>query len=164
MITVFSNKVYINGCEGRALTDKSGFWKYDHLSQLNQELGSIQKVHPGFYKIDFDEYYLIHCNTVSRWIQKLENDGKSIEVLSASYIPALTDRMTEIPNAIVNNSDIKKAIRLRKLIPGWNACHTEPLIAISPNRNQVYKILDQIKTHGAITMNSVRQWHLHRRN
>ena len=149
----FSDRINIVGCEGRSLQENNMYWQYDSQSQLNDELVSIKKVHPGFFKIDFNEYYLIHCNTVQRWIKKLEHDGKSIKVLTDSYIPALKARLVGKEKSRLDNRDIVKAIKKRKLIPGWNRFHTEPLVKINASRHNRPRFLDSCRIYWSIMKN-----------
>jgi hypothetical protein len=150
----FSDRINIVGCEGRSLQENNMYWQYDSQSQINDELASIKKVHPGFFKIDFNEYYLIHCNTVHRWVKKIENDGKSIRVLTDSYIPALKDRFVANGKRKFDNSDIVKSIRIRKFIPGWNRFHTEPLVRINPRNKNHSRAFDLIMIYTSIFRNS----------
>jgi hypothetical protein len=150
----FSDHINIVGCEGRTLQENNTYWQYDRQSQLNDELESIKKVHPGFFKIDFNEYYLIHCNTVHRWIKKLESDGKSIQALTDSYIPALKDRFVADEKSTFDNRDIVKAMRIRKFIPGWNRFHTEPLVRIGPRNKNHHRAVDLIRIYTSIFRNA----------
>jgi hypothetical protein len=149
----FCDNINIVGCEGRPFRKNQIYWEYDKDSQLNSELDAVRHTHPGFFKIDFNEYYLIHCNTVRRWVEKLERDGKSVNVLTDTYIPALQDRLVIKGQSRCDNLDIKKAIRRRKLIPGWSRFHTEPLVRIKSPKNNRPRIRDLYKIYRSIMKN-----------
>ncbi|MEM0984870.1 MAG: glycosyltransferase [Pseudomonadota bacterium] len=88
----FSNTIRIFGCDGRPLEQSDYFWGHDKASQFNEEMDDIQKAHPGFFDIDYNDYYLEHCRTLETWLSNLEADGKTITNHTRSFIPALADR------------------------------------------------------------------------
>ncbi|MGK2956636.1 MAG: FkbM family methyltransferase [Solirubrobacterales bacterium] len=89
--TLFS-RIRIMGCDGRPAHENNYFWSHDKASQINEEMDSIQTAHPSFFSVDYDEYYQSHCDTLEAWLTAAENDGKAIENLSPSHIPALMRR------------------------------------------------------------------------
>lgn len=86
------DKVNILGCDGRPLSDGDYFWGHWAKVQYSEELDEIKLAHPGFFKLDYNEYYLEHCAVVEKWISDLEGLGKVICSYSRSYIPALNKR------------------------------------------------------------------------
>ena len=59
MGATFTQSVHILGCDGRPLED-SYFWGHNKTTQLNDKMQNIQRVHPGFFNIDYNEYYETH--------------------------------------------------------------------------------------------------------
>lgn len=92
LAATFFEDVRILGCDGRPLDQNSYFWSHDKASQFNDEMANIQKAHPAFFAIDYDDYYLTHCETLETWIAAAEAAGKSVTNWTPSYIPALARR------------------------------------------------------------------------
>lgn len=95
-------KIIIGGCDGRPLHENQYYWRHSSSAQYSDKMAGVRSIHPGFFEIDFDEYYLKHCFVVDRWIQELEIRGKRIEVLTSSYIPSLRDRIVGSPSLDVD--------------------------------------------------------------
>src|SRR5690606_24712061 len=55
LATTFSMDVGILGCDGRPLEDDDYFWGHAQTTQINGQMQNIQEVHPGFFKIDYNE-------------------------------------------------------------------------------------------------------------
>lgn len=85
----FGKRVGIVGCDGRPLDENGYFWTHDQTAQLPERMNDAKRAHPGFFKIDYLEYYQIHCKTVGRWIDAALQRGITVESLTPSYIPAL---------------------------------------------------------------------------
>ena len=92
--TLFS-EAKIFGCDGRPLEDNKYFWGHDKASQFNDEMDNIQKAHPAFFEINYDDYYLTHIDILDRWLTAAEKNGTPFMNLSPSYIPALLSRSIE---------------------------------------------------------------------
>jgi hypothetical protein len=86
------NKIGIMGCDGRKMEDNQYFWNHHKESQINSEMDNIKKAHPAFFNIDYDDYYVTHCNMLETWLTEAERRGISIINLTESYIPALKKR------------------------------------------------------------------------
>lgn len=92
LASTFFNYIKIMGCDGRPIEQNQYFWKHDPESQFVSKMGDIQLAHPAFFKIDYDEYYIKHCETLEKWLNHLENHSKIVLNLTPSYIPALSAR------------------------------------------------------------------------
>lgn len=90
--STFSDSVNILGCDGRSFDDDDYFWGHGKTVQINSKMQNIQEVHPGFFKIDYNEYYYEHCHTLECQMQKSETFGKQFVHHANSFIPALRDR------------------------------------------------------------------------
>ncbi len=86
------DEIYIAGCDGRPLEQNDYYWGHDKTVQYNDKMPDIQLAHPGFFSIDYNEYYLKHCYVLEKWISTLESAGKRVVNLTPSYIPALAKR------------------------------------------------------------------------
>jgi len=87
-----SKEVAIVGCDGRPLKEKEYFWGHDKASQFNDEMENIKKVHPGFFAIDYNDYYLDHCKTTEIAVEALEDSNRRVVSLTKSYVPVLAAR------------------------------------------------------------------------
>lgn len=90
-----SREVNVVGCDGRPLDQDQYFWEHDKASQFNAEMDNIRQVHPGFFAIDYNDYYTEHCRNVKSAIESLEKGGRQVASLTPSHIPALADRFAK---------------------------------------------------------------------
>ncbi|MBC6406178.1 MAG: hypothetical protein GDA41_10760 [Rhodospirillales bacterium] len=88
----FFDHVGISGCDGRPLSQDSYFWGHHKASQFGDQMEAIQLAHPGFFSISYNDYYMTHCAEVERLCHEMECLGKSVEAVTASFIPALRKR------------------------------------------------------------------------
>lgn len=100
--------IRIAGCDGRPIEENNYFWKHDPSSQLTGRMDDIKAAHPAFFKMSYDDYYEQHCKTLARWLDTIESQGKQIENLTPSYIPALQSREKELAY------DLRKKLGLQK--------------------------------------------------
>lgn len=84
-----SNEIWISGCDGRPDKNNSYFWSHSAKSQLTNRMNDIQKVHPAFFDISYDDYYNTHKTTLSTYINQLSIKGYSIFSMTPSYIACL---------------------------------------------------------------------------
>jgi glycosyltransferase involved in cell wall biosynthesis len=92
--STFSKVVNLLGCDGRSFDEDDYFWGHGSTVQINDKMQNIQEVHPGFFKIDYNEYYYEHCCVLESLLAFGENKGISYAHKSDSFIPALRDRNT----------------------------------------------------------------------
>lgn len=88
----FSNSINILGCDGRSFDDDEYFWNHGKSVQINDKMKNIQEVHPGFFDIDYNEYYFEHCHMLECQLTRGEENGKKYVHHAQSFIPALRDR------------------------------------------------------------------------
>ena len=137
LATTLFNKIGIMGCDGRPLKEDNYFWKHDPSSQFVNKMSVIQEAHGAFFAIDYNDYYLTHCDTLQKWLTAAEGIGKEARNLTPSYIPALQERTSSIQN----NS-----------LPAWvnvngSQALGEPLVSIiMPARNAAETIANSIKS------------------
>lgn len=90
--------VYVAGADGREKHEKY-FWKFNPDSQFNQDMESVFKAHPSFFRDrQYGQYYDNHCKLVEELINFAEEKNKSVHTLTQSYIPALSKRTKNTVN------------------------------------------------------------------
>jgi hypothetical protein len=87
-----ADEIGMIGFDGRDPRDNY-FWRHGPTVQLDQELQDIRLVHPGFFEIDYADYYEDHIATVERLLSQLDVRGKTTRPLVESFIPALRRRL-----------------------------------------------------------------------
>ncbi len=92
LASTFANDIRIVGCDGRKLLNDSFFWSHDKKVQFNDQMSEIQAAHPGFFNIDYNDYYTEHCRDLENVLARLESSGKTVVTETPSLIPALNHR------------------------------------------------------------------------
>ena len=110
-------QIAIVGCDGKPAKENEYFWSHDNSSQITEEMENIKLTHPAFFKIDYEDYYETHCETLDIWLAALEVRGKSITTLTPSYIPALRSRYKD---------------------PLWNSPGIAELIVLDPDAKDYF--------------------------
>ena len=90
--STFADSISIVGCDGRRITDDAFFWSHDKKAQFNEKMGDIQKTHPAFFAINYNDYYFGHCRDLEETLATLEAAGKDVVTETPSLIPALNAR------------------------------------------------------------------------
>ncbi len=88
-----AEETYILGSDGRPIEDDDYFWQHNQKTQFVDQMDEIKIAHPAFFKLDYNEYYLEHCELVEQYFQCGESLGNKYFSLTPSYIPALKTRM-----------------------------------------------------------------------
>lgn len=92
LAATFSDKVGILGCDGRPLSEDKYFWGHNPKTQINDKMANIREVHPAFFAINYNDYYLEHCGVLEEQLRAGESAGKRFHSLAFSHIPALASR------------------------------------------------------------------------
>lgn len=92
LATTLARQVNLIGCDGRPLEQDDYFWGHGKSVQINDKMENIQRVHPGFFAIDYNEYYFEHCHTLANLLEQGEDAGWRFAHHGPSHIPALRDR------------------------------------------------------------------------
>lgn len=110
------------GFDGRGQGEQY-FWRHNPRTQLHELMENIKKVHPGFFKIEYADYYKRHCENLAAYIQCGERVGKEFVSLTPSAIPALAERPaggSELHGAHWRIEDASRpAFRVLALSPDW---------------------------------------------
>lgn len=93
LATTFARKIGFLGCDGRPLTENTYFWNHNANTQFNDKMANIREVHPGFFNIDYNDYYLEHCQALEAQLRAGEAVNKQFISLGFSHIPALKSRL-----------------------------------------------------------------------
>jgi len=99
--STLARKVYMLGCDGRPLNESDYFWQHNKKTQINDQMESIRLVHPGFFAIDYNDYYLDHCRQLEELIHDGEKLGREYGSVTPSFIPALSSRPANLPRMLV---------------------------------------------------------------
>lgn len=95
LATTLTGKINLIGCDGRPLEDNSYFWGHGKSVQLTAKMNNIKTVHPGFFSINYNDYYFEHCHTLANLLEQGEEAGCRFAHHGPSHIPALRDRHVE---------------------------------------------------------------------
>ncbi|MDF1615253.1 FkbM family methyltransferase [Desulfurivibrio dismutans] len=90
--STFSDHISVVGCDGRKITENEFFWSHDKKAQFNERMADIQQAHPGFFAINYNNYYLGHSRDLEESACAIESAGKTICSETPSFIPALHSR------------------------------------------------------------------------
>ncbi|TVS04603.1 MAG: FkbM family methyltransferase [Cyanobium sp. PLM2.Bin73] len=93
LAATFADEIGILGCDGRPLHENTYFWGHNQKTQINDKMANIREVHPAFFAIDYNDYYLEHCQTLESELCEGERIGKRFRSLGFSHIPALKSRI-----------------------------------------------------------------------
>jgi hypothetical protein len=105
LATTFAKKVNLIGCDGRPLDKDDYFWGHGKTVQINDKMANIKICHPGFFNIDYNEYYFQHCHTLDNIINYAEQKGYAFSHLGESHIPVLSERaLLDSQPANINDS------------------------------------------------------------
>lgn len=87
----FARSVGLIGFDGRN-PDENYFWRHGSTVQFDRELQEIRLVHPGFFEVDYADYYADHIATLERLFVGLDERGIEVRSLANSFVPALRRR------------------------------------------------------------------------
>lgn len=111
-----ARSIGLMGFDGRD-PDDDYFWQHGPTVQLGEELHDIRLVHPGFFELDYADYYSEHISTVERLFTQLEERGIEIRPLTYSHIPAVRRRSAPRLPTAVTTAALRGA--LVSLTPDW---------------------------------------------
>jgi len=120
LAATFFEEINILGCDGRPLNENDYFWKHDPSSQLVNKMEEIQVAHPGFFNINYDDYYYEHCNTLEKWLDEIERTGKFVSNLTPSYIPALNKRSRNLIKQAEDSNLVETTPLVSIIMPAFN--------------------------------------------
>lgn len=90
--STLAREIHVIGCDGRPLEDDQYFWNHNPKTQFGDLMDNIRSVHPGFFKLDYNDYYLRHCQNTEKWMLAGEKAGRRYFSMVDSFVPALRRR------------------------------------------------------------------------
>ncbi len=91
LASTLADEVYVLGCDGRKPSDKA-FWAHHNASQYSGLMQTVNETHPGFFDVDYVDYYDRYCTHTASVISAGESLGKTYGSLVPSFVPALSER------------------------------------------------------------------------
>lgn len=120
LAATLSRQISVVGCDGKK--ESSGyFWAHDPSSQINKHMGDIQKEFKGFFEIDYDKYYVDHCNTLDALLTAAESQGVQVRSRTPSWIPTLA-RRADLPLDVAKVAE--HAVDVSVVMPARDAAET----------------------------------------
>lgn len=120
LAATLSRHISVVGCDGKK--DSSGyFWAHDPSSQINKHMGDIQKEFKGFFDIDYDKYYVDHCNTLDALLAAIEAKGAKVRSRTPSWIPTLA-RRADLPTDVAKVAE--ESVDVSVIMPARDAAET----------------------------------------
>jgi hypothetical protein len=88
-----ADNIKIAGCDGRKTSERY-FWQHNRQIQYSDEMmQTVFAAHPGFFSfVDYGAFYAQHCRELEELLSFGETNGKTIEPVTPSWIPALVKR------------------------------------------------------------------------
>lgn len=120
LAATFADEICILGCDGRPLNENTYFWNHNPNTQINDKMANIREVHPGFFNIEYNDYYLQHCETLAEQLSEGENAGKRFLSVGFSHIPALNCRIERGKRICNDRIDGRKPDTAFIILPGIN--------------------------------------------
>jgi glycosyltransferase involved in cell wall biosynthesis len=122
LATTFATSVEFLGFDGRK-PEEDYFWRHNPRTQLNTLMDNIKSVHPGFFDVQYEDYYDRHCDNLARYIEEGERLGKRFSSMEPSAIPALANRQraqaVEVSSLTDALSQDAVQFRIFSLNPDW---------------------------------------------
>lgn len=120
LAATLSRHISVVGCDGKK--ESSGyFWAHDPSSQINKHMGDIQKEFKGFFDIDYDKYYVDHCNTLDSLLAAIEAQGAKVRSRTPSWIPTLA-RRADLPTDVAKVTE--ESVDVSVIMPARDAAAT----------------------------------------
>jgi len=88
--------IYMAGFDGRPLDEDDYFWKHDPKSQIVDKMADIKQAHPGFFAIDYNDYYMEHIKVTDHWLAAAKARGHNLFNLTPSYVPAIQNHAKQV--------------------------------------------------------------------
>ncbi len=94
-----ADTIQIAGCDGRKATERY-FWRHSSQIQYSDKMmKTVFATHPGFFQfVDYSAFYAQHCRELEELLSFGEANGKTIEAITPSWIPALVKRGASLPS------------------------------------------------------------------
>ncbi len=91
LATTLARDVHLIGYDGRNPGDDY-FWQHSPRTQDHDLLATARRVHPGFFTVDYRDYYERHVADLEAHLLTAEAAGHRVRSLTPSHVPALRRR------------------------------------------------------------------------
>lgn len=122
LATTFATHVAFLGFDGRK-PEETYFWRHNPRTQLNHLMDNVKSIHPGFFNLEYQDYYARHCDNLERYVERGEANGNSFYSLRPSAIPALASRerakSVSVDDLATLLSATKPSFRVVTINPDW---------------------------------------------
>jgi hypothetical protein len=98
VVSTLADEIFVLGCDGRKPSD-TAFWSHHPGAQYTGLMQTVCDAHPGFFDVDYVDYYERYCKHVASVIAAGEKLGKRYASLTPSFVPALSERQASAPRA-----------------------------------------------------------------
>jgi FkbM family methyltransferase len=117
LAATFSRRLKLIGFDGRGQSE-SYFWRHGATVQFEKELTEIRSVHPGFFNLDYADYYGQHVAALGQMLLDLELRGRTIEPITPSSMLPLKRRKRD-DQAPAGGADRPASPAVVSVTPDW---------------------------------------------
>lgn len=130
LASALSTRAIGAGFDGRDPDADGYFWSHAKKSQINDKMDDIKVCHPGFFDIDYNEYYEAHTSTLTRQLHYLDREGFRFACITSTHVPPLKSRMTADPAGFIasrgssSESSVEETVvrpRVTVVMPNYNS-------------------------------------------
>ena len=69
------------------MSQNTYFWQHGSSTQLSDKMANIRQVHPAFFDIAYNDYYLEHCKVLEAQLEAGEKVGGHLSVWAPHIFP-----------------------------------------------------------------------------
>lgn len=95
LATTFSRSIELIGFDGRD-PQETYFWRHGNTVQFDREVQEIKLVHPGFFELDYGDYYDQHVAAVEQMLLDIELRGGVVRARTPSFMRPLRRRSATV--------------------------------------------------------------------
>ena len=88
--------VDIMGCDGMAFAQATKPWSHANEDDYMGKMAVTHRVHPGFWKRNYEEEYWSYCQDLEDIMQAAEKNGITVRSRTPSFVPALGKRYVRV--------------------------------------------------------------------
>lgn len=123
LATTFSRTINLIGFDGRD-PKETYFWRHGTTVQFDRELEEIRSAHPGFFELDYGDYYDQHVAAVEQMFLDIELRGGTVNSRAHSFMRPLLRRSEAADSPVVvgrtrAHRDPSPAAIIASITPDW---------------------------------------------
>ncbi len=119
LAATFSRTIRLIGFDGRDPSE-TYFWRHGKTVQLERELADIRHVHPGFFELDYADYYDTHVAALEQMCLDIELRGGVIEPMTPSAMMPLVRRSPSTVRSACDHGSILSPL-IVSVTPDWTS-------------------------------------------